>query len=259
MFIQRLNWAAIGPTALFVLLWSAGAIFSKWGLEHASAFAFLLLRFVLACAALGLLALTRRRWLPARGTRKQVALVGVLLTGGYTIFYLLSLDAGLTPGVLATVLGVQPILTLMLVERRANLLRVLGLLLALGGLTLVVLDSLLAARFSLLGIGLSLAALLCITLGSIFQKGIQQSPMDVLPLQYAIGLLMCAVVVPFQPFEVEGSVGQWLGAPALSLPPSYERRGEKGEGVEGGGGKRGTRRRKRTIYGKKKETPTDFR
>ncbi|HCP04811.1 MAG TPA: EamA family transporter, partial [Pseudomonas sp.] len=37
MFIQRLNWAAIGPTALFVLLWSAGAIFSKWGLEHASA------------------------------------------------------------------------------------------------------------------------------------------------------------------------------------------------------------------------------
>lgn len=207
MFIQRLNWAAIGPTALFVLLWSAGAIFSKWGLEHASAFAFLLLRFVLACAALGLLALTRRRWLPARGTRKQVALVGVLLTGGYTIFYLLSLDAGLTPGVLATVLGVQPILTLMLVERRANLLRVLGLLLALGGLTLVVLDSLLAARFSLLGIGLSLAALLCITLGSIFQKGIQQSPMDVLPLQYAIGLLMCAVVVPFQPFEVEWSVG----------------------------------------------------
>ena len=79
MFIQRLNWAAIGPTALFVLLWSAGAIFSKWGLEHASAFAFLLLRFVLACAALGLLALTRRRWLPARGTRKQVALVGVLV------------------------------------------------------------------------------------------------------------------------------------------------------------------------------------
>ena len=129
---------------------------------------------MLACAALGLLALTRRRWLPARGTRKQVALVGVLLTGGYTIFYLLSLDAGLTPGVLATVLGVQPILTLMLVERRANLLRVLGLLLALGGLTLVVL----AARFSALGIGLSLAALLCITLGSIFQKGIQQSPMD---------------------------------------------------------------------------------
>ena len=207
MLFKQLNWAAIGPTVLFVLLWSAGAIFSKWGLEHASAFAFLLLRFALACVALGLLALTRRRWLPQPGTRRQVALVGVLMTGGYTIFYLLSLDAGLTPGVLATVLGVQPILTLMLLERRASVLRVAGLLLALGGLTLVVLDSLLAARFSLLGIGLSLAALLCITVGSIFQKGIQQSPMDVLPLQYAIGLLMCALVVPFQPFELEWTVG----------------------------------------------------
>ena len=207
MQFKQLNWAAIGPTVLFVLLWSAGAIFSKWGLEHASAFAFLLLRFALACVALGLLALTRRRWLPQPGTRRQVALVGVLMTGGYTIFYLLSLDAGLTPGVLATVLGVQPILTLMLLERRASWLRVAGLFLALGGLTLVVLDSLLAARFSALGIGLSLAALLCITVGSIFQKGIQQSPMDVLPLQYAVGLLMCALVAPFQPFEVEWTVG----------------------------------------------------
>lgn len=207
MLFKQLNWAAIGPTVLFVLLWSAGAIFSKWGLEHASAFAFLLLRFALACVALGLLALTRRRWLPQPGSFRQVALVGLLMTGGYTIFYLLSLDAGLTPGVLATVLGVQPILTLMLLERRASVLRVAGLLLALGGLTLVVLDSLLAARFSLLGIGLSLAALLCITVGSIFQKGIQQSPMDVLPLQYAVGLLMCALVAPFQPFEVEWSVG----------------------------------------------------
>lgn len=207
MLFKQLNWAAIGPTVLFVLLWSAGAIFSKWGLEHASAFAFLLLRFALACVALGLLALTRRRWLPQPGSFRQVALVGLLMTGGYTIFYLLSLDAGLTPGVLATVLGVQPILTLMLLERRASVLRVAGLLLALGGLTLVVLDSLLAARFSMLGIGLSLAALLCITVGSIFQKGIQQSPMDVLPLQYAVGLLMCALVAPFQPFEVEWSVG----------------------------------------------------
>jgi len=207
MQFKQLNWAAIGPTVLFVLLWSAGAIFSKWGLEHASAFAFLLLRFALACVALGLLAVYRRRWLPQPGSFRQVALVGLLMTGGYTIFYLLSLDAGLTPGVLATVLGVQPILTLMLLERRASVLRVAGLLLALGGLTLVVLDSLLAARFSMLGIGLSLAALLCITVGSIFQKGIQQSPMDVLPLQYAVGLLMCALVAPFQPFEVEWSVG----------------------------------------------------
>jgi hypothetical protein len=33
--------------------------------------------------------------------------------------YLLALDHGITPGVLATVLGVQPILTLLLVEPAA--------------------------------------------------------------------------------------------------------------------------------------------
>ncbi|MDQ7770684.1 EamA family transporter, partial [Serratia nevei] len=34
-------WANAGLATLFVLLWSSGAIFSRWGLEHASAFAFL--------------------------------------------------------------------------------------------------------------------------------------------------------------------------------------------------------------------------
>tara|TARA_R110000796_G_scaffold88164_7_gene189866 strand:- start:16926 stop:17804 length:879 start_codon:yes stop_codon:yes gene_type:complete len=207
MILNKSTWVALGPTALFVLLWSSGAIFSSWGLQHASAFAFLFLRFLLACVVLGLLASYRRVWLPAPGSRRRVAMVGILLTGGYTIFYLLSLDQGITPGVLATVLGVQPILTLLLVERRVSWLRLSGLLLALGGLALVVLESLLAARFSLLGISLTLAALGCITLGSIFQKGLQQAPMDVLPLQYLIGLLLCMVFVPFQPFEYELTVG----------------------------------------------------
>lgn len=207
MILNKSTWVALGPTALFVLLWSSGAIFSSWGLQHTSAFAFLFLRFLLACVILGLLAAYRRHWLPAPGSRRRVAMVGILLTGGYTIFYLLSLDQGITPGVLATVLGVQPILTLLLVERRVSWLRLSGLLLALGGLTLVVLESLLAARFSLLGISLTLAALGCITLGSIFQKGLQQAPMDVLPLQYLIGLLLCMVFVPFQPFEYELTVG----------------------------------------------------
>ena len=207
MMLNRSTWVALGPTALFVLLWSSGAIFSSWGLQHASAFAFLFLRFVLACVILGLLAAYRRRWLPAPGSRRRVAMVGILLTGGYTLFYLLSLDQGITPGVLATVLGVQPVLTLLLMERRVSWLRLGGLLLALGGLTLVVLESLLAVRFSLLGISFTLAALACITLGSIVQKGLQQAPMDVLPLQYLIGLLMCLLFVPFQPFEYELTVG----------------------------------------------------
>ena len=48
--------AAYGSTALFVLLWSSGAIVSKLGLDHAPAFAFLVLRFALASSVLAMLA-----------------------------------------------------------------------------------------------------------------------------------------------------------------------------------------------------------
>ncbi len=47
--------AAYGSTALFVLLWSSGAIVSELGLDHAPAFAFLVLRFALASSVLAML------------------------------------------------------------------------------------------------------------------------------------------------------------------------------------------------------------
>jgi drug/metabolite transporter (DMT)-like permease len=204
------------PTALFVLLWSSGAIFSKWGLDHASAFAFLTLRFALAFAVLLAAGLYRGKWLPAPGTRWLVASCGFLLIGSYSSCYFLALQHGMTPGVLATVLGVQPILTLVLLERGFAPLRLAGLVLALGGLVLVVYDSLVQTRLSSLGLGFALAALACMTAGAILQKRITQAPAQVLPLQYAVSLLLCATLLPFQPVHVDWSVGffvalLWLG------------------------------------------------
>lgn len=96
------------PTALFVLLWSSGAIFSRWGLDDASPFVLLALRFGVALVFLWLLGWRERRWLPEPGTRAQVAGTGLLLVGGYSCAYFLALDQGLTPGALATILGVRP-------------------------------------------------------------------------------------------------------------------------------------------------------
>lgn len=56
LLISKKSALAAASTSLFVLLWSSGAIFSKWGLAHASPFAFLLLRFVIALIGLMLLA-----------------------------------------------------------------------------------------------------------------------------------------------------------------------------------------------------------
>ncbi|WP_263145147.1 DMT family transporter [Pseudomonas sp. RIT-PI-AD] len=199
--------SAHGTTLLFVLLWSSGAIFAKWGLDHASAFAFLLLRLALALVALLIIRRSPRRWLPEPGTRWRVALTGLSLVGGYQIGYLLALDHGITPGVLATLLGVQPILTLLLFERRYSWRRGLGLALALGGLTLVVWQSIGLARFSLAGMLWALLALLAMTFGAILQKGLSQPPLRVLPLQYAVSLLLCAAFAPFQPLHAEASLG----------------------------------------------------
>ncbi len=88
-------------TALFVLLWSSGAIVSRWGLDQASPFVLLALRFGVALTVLVLLVGRGRGWLPAPGTRAQVAGTGLLLVGGYSCTYFLALDQGLTPGALA--------------------------------------------------------------------------------------------------------------------------------------------------------------
>ncbi|MBC5765134.1 DMT family transporter [Ramlibacter albus] len=206
--MSSLSGAAFGPTALFVLLWSSGALFAKWGLAHASAFAFLSLRFALALAVLAALAAWQRRpLLPRRGTRVHVAATGLVLTGLYSVAYLLALDRGVTPGVLATVLGVQPILTLVLTERPLSMRRFAGLVVALGGLALVVFDSIAAARFGIAGIAFALGALACMTAGTLLQKRLDQAPADVLPLQYAVTLVLCVALLPLQPLRIEWSMG----------------------------------------------------
>ena len=65
---------AAASTSLFVLLWSSGAIFSKWGLAHASPFAFLLIRFVIALCGLVLLMPLLKLKLPKGGKAMRYAM-----------------------------------------------------------------------------------------------------------------------------------------------------------------------------------------
>ncbi|GGO89276.1 hypothetical protein GCM10011348_46650 [Marinobacterium nitratireducens] len=222
MYFDKSAWTRLGSTTLFVLLWASGAIFTRWGLDHASAFAFLILRFTIAIAALTAFGiLFRRQLLPLAGTRRRVAQTGMLLIGGYSICYFSALEAGMTPGVLATVLGTQPILTLVLTERGLQPGRLGGLGLALGGLVLMVYESLVSARLSPAGAAFALGALLCMTFGAILQKGIRQAPTGVLTLQYGLSLAICLALLPVKPFEFELTPGfliplLWLG-PVISV------------------------------------------
>lgn len=203
MISKPASWAALAAMSTFVLLWGSAAIFTRWALDHSSVFAVLTLRFGLALGALLLIGLPSRRWLPERGTRWQVAATGLLLIGSYSVCYFQAMAHGITPGLLATLLGIQPILTLLLTERRFSAWRLSGLLLALGGLMLVVYQSLILTGLSRLGMAFALGALLCMTFGAMLQKRNRQDPTQVLPLQYLVTLLLCLLFVPFQPFHFE--------------------------------------------------------
>ena len=213
-FKSTLNNSA--STALFVCIWGSGAIFTEWGLQHASALMFLVLRFTIALAVLTAIGIYRRRWLPRRGTRLHIGTTGLLLTGGYSICYFLALEHGVTPGVLATLLGVQPILTLLLFERQLSPLRIAGLGFALAGLILVVHESIDMARSSIAGTCFGLGALGCITAGAILQKAVTEPLTEVLPLQYSMSLILCTAILPFEPFTLSFDLGflvplLWLG------------------------------------------------
>lgn len=215
--LDRNAWAGYGSTSLFVLLWSSGAIFSKWGLAFASPFAFLEIRSAIALLGMLLLAPWLRLHLPAGRRERLYALAtGAVLLGAYQIFYLLALELQVTPGVMATLLGVQPILTAICLERRLSPSRWCGLGLGLGGLVLVVYERIGLAGLSWGGMLCGLLALASITLGSIMQKRIRENPLGTLPLQYLAGLLLCSAFVPFQPFRVDWSLGflvavGWMG------------------------------------------------
>ncbi len=152
------------------LLWGCAAIFTRLGLDNASPLALLIFRFGIALGTLLIIGCFRHRWRPEKGARRQVVLTGLMLIGGYSVCYFQAMAHGITPGLIATIMGIQPILTLCIVERRMQGTRLVGLMVALSGLVLLVWRSLSASHLPVSGVMFALAALLFMTFGAIMQK-----------------------------------------------------------------------------------------
>jgi len=104
-------WIALAP-ALFVLLWSTGFLGARLSMPHAEPFSFLFVRFVIAAGLMALVAAAfRRRW-PRNWTEVgHASAVGILLHGAYLTGVFWAVDRGLSAGVAALVVGLQPVLT----------------------------------------------------------------------------------------------------------------------------------------------------
>ncbi len=189
-------WSGIAP-ALFVLLWSTGFIGAKLGVAYAEPFTFLSLRFALVLVLMTPLAiLLHARWPGSVREAAHIALAGVMIQGGYLAGCFAAVHNGMPAGVIALVVGVQPILTAFaaapMLGEKVTPLQWLGLVLGFGGVVLVVWQKISLQGLSIVSICWAAVALVSMTAGTLYQKRYCPS-FDLRSgsvIQFAAGLLL---------------------------------------------------------------------
>lgn len=97
---------------LFVFLWSTGFIGAKYGLPYAEPLSFLLSRYALVIVLMSALALaTRAPWPNTRRQWLHIAVSGLLVHATYLGGVFVAIKHGLSAGITALVVGMQPLLT----------------------------------------------------------------------------------------------------------------------------------------------------
>jgi drug/metabolite transporter (DMT)-like permease len=167
------SWTAAAPF-VFVVLWSTGFIGSKLGIPYAEPVTFLVVRFALVLALFApLVLLTKAPW-PRGRLAAHVAVVGVALHGVYLGGVFVSIAWGLPSGVSAVIVGMQPLLTATVVGpllgERVNARQWTGLWLGLAGVIAVLWEKLAFEGVSLASVIPSVAGLIGITFGTLYQK-----------------------------------------------------------------------------------------
>ncbi len=171
------TWLRAMPV-VFVLIWSTGFIVARYGMPHAPPFKFLAWRYALSILCfLPWIVLARVRWPQTRTQWLHLAVTGVLMHAGYLGGVWAAVKAGMGSGLSALVVGLQPVLTALWLSAnggQVNKRQWLGLLLGFAGLVLVV-----SRKFegggpgdqaTWLNLSFAVGALLCITVGTLYQK-----------------------------------------------------------------------------------------
>ncbi len=218
---------------VFVLIWSTGFIVAKFGLPHAPPLTFLSIRYVLSIVCfLVWIKLVGAVWPAERIQKWHLGVSGILVHAGYLGGVWVAVKHGMGSGLVALLVGFQPILTALwlscstknaggaghtgkLINNSVSKRQWLGLLLGLAGLVLV-----LARKFNdtsevtALTLGAAIVALLSITVGTLYQKQYVQ-PTDVRTAN--VLQLMAALVVTLPLCFLESETIVWNGAFLASM------------------------------------------
>ncbi len=210
--------------AVFVLIWSTGFVVARYGMPHAPPLSFLVVRYALSVLAFGVwIAIARPRWPVGRNQWLHLGALGVLMHAGYLGGVWAAVKDGLGAGLVALVVGLQPLLTALWVSGTGSTHRVaarqwLGLMLGLAGLLLVVWHKLQLGQANPWNMALAVFALASITAGTLYQKRFV-TPCDVRTasaIQLAAALLVTAPLALLETggFEMHAEL---VGAMAWSV------------------------------------------
>ncbi|KLN66602.1 MULTISPECIES: DMT family transporter [Vibrio] len=199
---------------VFVVLWASGFVGARFGLQYAEPATLLSLRMVLNVALFAVLIVFLRRRLPAGKALLHCAVVGVLIHGFYLGGTYLAIDLGMPAGLSSLLVGLQPILTALIlvsfVGQSFKASQWLGLALGFVGISLVLMGkvSWQSETHKTAAIILCLISLVGITLGTLYQKKFCQG-VDMVgsaAVQYfAASLLFIPYAVGFESMQVDWS------------------------------------------------------
>lgn len=187
---------------LFILLWSSGFLFVEWGLESNPPTTFLMLRLMFASMIMATLLLIQRPKISLTLNKIMLmSVTGILIQGFYQYFSFSALFYGASPGVLAIILGTQPLITAVMVRESMRKIQWIGLITGLFGLGLTVSSVISLQTNTASGVICCLLALLGITLGTIFQKKfVSKEPMTInLFIQYTASFCFSLILYVLTP------------------------------------------------------------
>ncbi len=164
--------------AVFVLIWSTGFIVARYGMPLSPPMKFLAVRYALSMLCfLPWIILAKVPWPQGRAQWRHLAVTGILMHACYLGGVWAAVKAGMGSGLAALIVGLQPVLTAFWLSAfsssgtRVSQRQWLGLVLGFAGLVMVV-----SRKFGTggeahwLNISLAVAALIGITVGTLYQK-----------------------------------------------------------------------------------------
>lgn len=175
---------------IFVVLWSSAFVAGKAGVQYATPFAFLALRFSIVVLIFIIVAAGTSIWLK-RGKSKsvvaedrpngpilQTAIVGLLIHGVYLGSTFFAMANGLGASLAALIASTQPLLTtalaIFLFGEKPRLIQWVGIFIGFAGVVVVILPSL-GTNAPLIALTSCVFGLLAITAGTLLQKRIGSS------------------------------------------------------------------------------------